>query len=126
MKIKYEFNTGEITEVEVSEEIGTVIIDSRKAEHAQEERNRYHCYSLDAIDYEGLEYGTNDIEDKLSDDELRRIHYAFSKLSPTQQKRMLLLSQGKSMREIAILEDVAFNAVYESIVAARKKFLKYF
>ena len=57
MKIKYKFATGEVMEIEVSDEIGAVITASRKAEHALEERNRYHCYSLDAIDYEGLEYG---------------------------------------------------------------------
>ena len=45
MKIKYAFLDGTVTEVEVSDEIGAVIIDSRKAEHAQDERHRYHCYS---------------------------------------------------------------------------------
>ena len=50
MKIKYAFLDGTVTEVEVSDEIGAVIIDSRKAEHAQDERHRYHCYSYDAID----------------------------------------------------------------------------
>ena len=60
MKIKYAFLDGTMTEVEVSDEIGAVIIDSRKAEHAQNERHRYHCYSYDAIDYEGEEYGACD------------------------------------------------------------------
>ena len=60
MKIKYAFLDGTVTEVEVSDEIGAVIIDSRKAEHAQDERHRYHCYSYDAIDYEGEEYGACD------------------------------------------------------------------
>lgn len=60
MKIKYVFLDGTVTEVEVSDEIGAVIIDSRKAEHAQDERHRYHCYSYDAIDYEGEEYGACD------------------------------------------------------------------
>ena len=35
MKIKYAFLDGTVTEVEVSDEIGAVIIDSRKAEHAR-------------------------------------------------------------------------------------------
>lgn len=35
MKIKYAFLDGTTTEVEVSDEIGDVIIDSRKAEHAR-------------------------------------------------------------------------------------------
>ena len=34
MIIKYKFSTGEVTEVEVSDEIGTVILDSRREEHA--------------------------------------------------------------------------------------------
>ena len=49
MKIKYAFLDGTVTEVEVSDEIGAVIIDSRKAEHAQDERHRYHCYSYDNV-----------------------------------------------------------------------------
>ncbi len=56
MLIKYKFADGTATEVEVSDEIGAVITASRRAEHALEERNRYHCYSLDAILYEGNEY----------------------------------------------------------------------
>ena len=41
MLIKWTFANGETSEVEVSEEIGAVIIDSRKAEHAQQEKERY-------------------------------------------------------------------------------------
>lgn len=76
MKIKYAFLDGTVTEVEVSEDIGAVIIDSRKAEHAQDERHRYHCYSYDAIDYEGEEYGACDeyaVEDD-SAEQTARIH----------------------------------------------------
>ena len=49
MKIKYAFLDGTVTEVEVSDEIGAVIIDSRKAEHAQDERHRYHCYHAEGV-----------------------------------------------------------------------------
>ena len=80
MKIKYAFLDGTVTEVEVSDEIGAVIIDSRKAEHAQDERHRYHCYSYDAIDYEGEEYGACDeyaVEDD-SAEQTARIREAFS------------------------------------------------
>ena len=83
MKIKYAFLDGTVTEVEVSDEIGAVIIDSRKAEHAQDERHRYHCYSYDAIDYEGEEYGACDeyaVEDD-SAEQTARIREAFSHLT---------------------------------------------
>ena len=90
MKIKYAFLDGTVTEVEVSDEIGAVIIDSRKAEHAQDERHRYHCYSYDAIDYEGEEYGACDeyaVEDD-SAEKAARIREAFSHLTATQQRRL--------------------------------------
>ena len=89
MKIKYAFLDGTVTEVEVSDEIGAVIIDSRKAEHAQDERHRYHCYSYDAIDYEGEEYGACDeyaVEDD-SAEQTARIREAFSPLTATQHRR---------------------------------------
>ena len=126
MLIKYKFSTGEVTEVEVSDEIGAVITASRKAEHALKERNRYHCYSLDAIDYEGLEYGKCDeypIEDD-SAERAERVKAAFSQLTETQQRRLRLYADGKAMREIASLENASFQSVAESIEAAKKKFLK--
>ncbi len=98
MKIKYAFLDGTVTEVEVSDEIGAVIIDSRKAEHAQDERHRYHCYSYDAIDYEGEEYGACDeyaVEDD-SAEQTARIREAFSHLTATQQRRLRLYANGKT------------------------------
>jgi len=57
MIIKYKFATGEVTEVEVSDEIGTVILDSRREEHADNERHRYHtAFSLDDMTYEDKDY----------------------------------------------------------------------
>jgi len=126
VKIKYIFATGEVTEVEVSDEFGAVITASRKAEHALEERNRYHCYSIDAIDYEGIEYGECDeypIEDD-SAERAERVWEAFSHLTEIQQRRLRLYADGKTLREIAVLENASFQSVAESIEAARKKFLK--
>ena len=126
MIIRYKFATGEVTEVEVSDEIGAVITASRRAEHTLEERNRYHCYSLDAIDYEGHEYGECDeypIEDN-SAERAKRINAAFSRLTEVQQRRLRLYADGKTLREIAALENASFQSVAESIEAARKKFLK--
>ena len=67
MLIKYESVTGEVTEVEVSEEIGAVIIDSRRKEENLARKERYHCYSLEAIDYEGKEYASQSITDDFID-----------------------------------------------------------
>lgn len=45
MKITYKFTTGEVTEVEVSDEIGAVIVESRRKEENLARKERYHCYS---------------------------------------------------------------------------------
>ena len=113
MKIKYAFLDGTVTEVEVSDEIGAVIIDSRKAEHAQDERHRYHCYSYDAIDYEGEGYGACDeyaVEDD-SAEQTARIREAFSHLTATQQRRLRLYANGKTLQEIAAIKSIHHNAV---------------
>lgn len=131
MKIKYKSVTGEVTEVEVSEEIGAVIIDSRRKEENLARKERYHCYSLDAI-----KYGENDqfapttgetpLTELIRNEDNSYIYEAFAKLSDIQQRRLLKLAAGMSMREIAREEGVDVKAIFKSITSARKNFLKFF
>ena len=53
MKIRYEFADGTVSEVEVEESIGAVIIESRRKEDNLARKERYHCYSMDAVQFEG-------------------------------------------------------------------------
>ena len=129
MLLKYEFINGDVLEVEVSDEIGAMIIDSRKAEHALDEKERYHNYSLDDIDYEGDKYGfweNYDLDERKANALKRRtiLREGFSKLTETQRRRISLLIQGKTVREIAEIEKVDVRAVHDSISQARKKFEK--
>ena len=127
MKIKYEFDNGEVTEIEVDEEIGTFILESRRRESNSDRKERAHCLSLDAIDYEGSEFGAWDKHE--DDDDIirsRRVRKVFSQLSETQQRRLKLYADGKTLREIAEMEGTSFQSVDESIRAARKKFSKNF
>lgn len=129
MLIKYQFADGEVTEVEVSEEIGAVIIDSRKAEHAQDERQRYHCpYSYDAIDYEGEKYATDETPETehIRSERDARLYTALAALTETQRRRLLMLADGLSMREIARRENADIKTVRESITGAKRKFQKNF
>ena len=129
MKIRYTFDNGETSEVEVSEEIGTIIMDSRRVESNGDRRQRYHCWSLDSIDFEGSEYGSPDFAEELlngTEERNDRVRKAFSHLTGTQQRRMLMLAAGLSEQAIAEKEGVNIRAVVESIRYARKKFLKFF
>ena len=131
MKIKYESVTGEITEVEVSEEIGAVIIDSRRKEENLARKERYHCYSLDAIKYGDTDKfapstGETPLTELIRNEDNSYIYEAFAKLSDIQQRRLLKLAAGMSMREIAREESVDHRAVRDCIESARKNFLKFF
>ena len=128
MKITYTFADGTISSTEVSDEIGAYIMDSRRKEENDDRRHRYHNYSLDAVAYEGQEYGCCDNYSFENEAEELACHIrdAFSHLSEIQRRRMLMLSKGMSVHEIAAAEGVSFYAAYVSIEAARKKFLKYF
>jgi len=131
MKIKYESVTGEITEVEVSEEIGAVIIDSRRKEENLARKERYHCYSIEAIkfgdcDEHAVATEETPLTELIRNEDNAYIFDAFSHLSDAQQRRMLMLASGMTLREIAAEENVHFTTIKESVESARKKFLKFF
>ncbi len=130
MKITYQFADGTTSTSEVDEEIGAFIMDSRREEENANRRHRYHNYSLDAITFEGTEYGKCDSYPSDGPDEAeeisKHVREAFSHLTKTQQRRMLMLAKGMSIHDIAKAEGIYFNAALDSVNQARKKFLKYF
>lgn len=86
-EVSYEFADGTTSEVEASEKLGTMIIGSRTAEESADRKERRHCWSLDALLYEGTEHGTQDDDpaEKLRQEELHeRISRAFSHLTEIQ------------------------------------------
>ncbi len=127
MKIKYTFATGENTEVEVSDEIGTIILDSRRKEKNRDRMEERHCYSMDAIVYEGMEYADiNTPETELiSKFNNKKLADALKQITPLQAERLLKLAGGMSIRKIAESEGKDHKTVLESINSARKKIKKY-
>lgn len=128
MKIKYKFATGEMTEVEVSEEIGTVILDSRREEHANNERHRYHtAFSLDDMNYEGRDNfsaADNPEKEYMEKEFAKKCAAMLSQLTPAQKRRFEMYRDGMSIAEIARKEKAAFNSVKESIESSQKKLQK--
>ena len=129
MKIKYKVVTGEEIKVEVSEEIGTVILDSRRKEHADNERHRYHAeFSLDDAVYEGSVFsspGTNPADVVSMKESDKECEDRLSRLTPVQRRRVEKLMDGMSITDIARAEGTSFNTVKESIESARKKLKKF-
>ena len=96
MKINYTFANGETSDVEVREEIGNLILDSRREESNQDRKERYHCYSLDAAEYEGEDYadGSTPETELFRQLENQRIKEAFGQLSEVQRRRLMMAVLG--------------------------------
>ena len=128
MKIKYEFVDGTVSEVEVEESIGAVIIEDRRLEDNLSRKERYHCYSLDAAEFEGAEYSDGETpESILVLDECRgELQEVLEGLTEVQKERVSRLADGLSINEIARREGVAPNAVMKSVKGVREKLKKFF
>ena len=128
MLITYKFNDGAVSNVEVDDEIGSVIIQSRKEEHANNEKQRSHCLSIDAVDYEGMSFATSDNVDSITSikESNEEFYEIYDTLTEIQKRRVELLEMGFSFREIARKEDVSdHKKIKKSIEQVRKKFEKF-
>ena len=128
MKINYTFNNGENSEVEVNEEIGAVILESRRKEENMERNRRRRCYSLDDVDFEGEDLADDRTPESLLIEQIDNDHIkeTLDKLSETQRRRLLMLASGMSISDIARQENRDFRTVYDSLEAAKRKFQKNF
>ena len=128
MKINYTFNNGENSEVEVNEEIGAVILESRRKEENMERNRRRRCYSLDDVDFEGEDLADDRTPESLLIEQIDNEHIkeTLNKLSEIQRRRLLMLASGMSIHDIARSEGTDYRAVYDSIKQARKKCQKSF
>ena len=126
MTINYHFNNGENSEVEVSEELGAVILESRKKEDNMERNRRRRCYSLNCMDFEGEDFADERTPESIFMEQIDNEHIleTLDKLSETQKRRLLMLASGMSLHDIARAEGTSFYAIHVSIEAARKKFIK--
>ena len=127
MLIKYKFLDDTVTEVEVSEDIGIVIQDSRRAEHANNEKQRYHsAFSLNNARYEGSIFSSGgELAARLIRQESNeKCASLLSQLTPVQKRRIEKLMAGMTIADIARSENASFNSVKESVEAARRKLKK--
>lgn len=94
-----------------------------------ERRERYHApYHLEGMDFEGgsIAYHATPEEIVIRKEDAERVRAALALLTETQRRRLLMMEEGKTMREIAEAEGAAVSSVKESLDAARKKFREYF
>ena len=128
MKINYTFNNGENSEVEVNEEIGEVILESRRKEENLARKERYHCVSMEDALYEGDDSIDERTPESLFMEQFDNEHIkeTLDKLSETQRRRLLMLASGMTVMDISRAEGVQYAPVYRSIEAAKKIFSENF
>ena len=94
MEIKYKFANGEESYVEVSEEIGAAILESRRKEgNLNKKEYRHSAYSIDALIYEGEELADRETpESVMMEREEVDLINTFAKLLTETQKRYLKIT----------------------------------
>lgn len=130
MKIRYEFANGEISEVEVSEELGRTLAEmSHRAALRDRAETRRHV-SLDKLISLGAQIGDgNPSVEELTEQalDMAALRRAVDQLEP-QQKELLRMvyEEGRSCASIARDEGVNPRTVRERLYRAQEKFKKIF
>ena len=89
MKVRYEFVNGEISEIEVDDNLGELLVDFDRQEYNNDHKETRRHYSLEGKVYEGMDYAVEDsgLEALFAgptDEE--RLHAAIRQLSRDQQE----------------------------------------
>ena len=131
MLIKLKDNDGRvIQEVEVDDEFGEWYVEQERIEENAKRRDRYWItVSLDSSDYEGMWFADPsptpaEICERV--DEQRRVDEFKKTLTPTQLRRLELLGEGKSLREVARIENTNLSAIKKTRDQIRKKYEDFF
>ncbi len=129
MKISYEFVTGEISEIEVDEHIGGMLLDfDRQQDNNDQKETRRHV-SLDGMDYEGeLFVSAEDTEGEAERrEDMARLYSAMEALSPSQRELVQkVYFEERKITDIAREEGVSKQSVHERVERALKKLKKNF
>ena len=131
MLIKLKDNDGRvIQEVEVDDAFGEWYVEEeRKQENAERKHRYWVTVSLDSLEYEG-EWFTDPNPTPAEQCEIleeEKMVAEFKKtLTPTQLRRLEMLEQGMSEREIAKADDASKTSVHETIEQIKKKYNAFF
>ena len=126
-KYRYGFVDG-TEEIEISEEWAAVLREMDREEEANRKKQTRRHISLDAVDYEGEEFAEDgDSETALLEKESDRVvEGILSSLTDVQRRRVELRMEGRTFREIGMLEGINFRRVEKSVNQAREKMKDYF
>jgi RNA polymerase sigma factor (sigma-70 family) len=128
MKIKYEFVTGEIIELDVTEDIGEIVIEIERDTYNSNRRETRRHNSLEEMNNQGLQFKDNEadilsiVEEKETNEGLYNV---LDKLLP-QQKELIfkVFFKDMSIIDIARSEGVSEAAIRNRLKKIYKKLKK--
>ena len=128
MKIRYEFVTGEFSEIEVDDSLGELLVDFDRQQYNNDHKETRRHVSLDGMDYEGEIFASvADTADEVERrEELARLMRAMETLSPAQRELVLkVYFEGRSYASIAREAGVGESALRDRMKRIDKKLDKY-
>ena len=129
MKITYEFVTGEVSEVEVDERLGGMLLDLKRQQDNNDQKETRRHFSLNGMDYEGeLFASAEDTEGEVvRREDMARLYSAMEVLSPSQRELVQkVYFEERKITDIAREEGVSKQSVHERVERALKKLKKNF
>ena len=127
MKIRYEFVNGEISEIEVDDSLGELLVDFDRQEYNNDHKETRRHVSLDGMEYEGELFiseadTANEVERR---EEMARLFRAMEALTPSQRELVLKVYFEKMrISDIARAEGVSKQSVHERVGRALKRLKK--
>ena len=127
MKITYEFVTGEVSEVEVDERLGGMLLDLDRQQYNNDQKETRRHFSLDGMNYEGEQFASaEDTEgEAVRREDMARLYSAMEILSPSQRELVeKVYFEERKITDIAHEEGVSKQSVHERVQRALKKLEK--
>ena len=125
MKITYEFVTGEISEVEVDESLGGMLLDLDRQQYNNDHKETRRHVSLDGMDYEGELFASAEDTERAVEhrEDMARLYSAMEALSPSQRELVKkVYFEERKITDIAAEENVShvaiirrLNRIYEKL-----------
>ena len=128
MKVRYEFVTGEVSEIEVEENLGELLVALDRQQYNNDHKETRRHTSLDGMGYEG-EFFVSDADTAGEvewREDIARLFAAMDRLNPEQRELLLkVYFKGQSCASIAEAEGVDKSAISHRLERIYKKLKKY-
>lgn len=124
MKVRYVFANGEISEIEVDESLGELLVDFDRQEYNNDHKETRRHISLDGMEYEGELFASaaDPVSEVLEREELARLRRAMETLTPKQRALVLKIYFNKeSIATVARAEGVDESSIRERLRWIYKK-----